>query len=78
MNAPFWIGGLCLSLWFGWGSLITSRFWPLFWAAAVVTGMITGFLFFLQKSDFAPVWWSLWMAYTFVLPIMRWIRGARA
>lgn len=78
MNAPIWIGGVIVSLWFGFGSLVLRRFWPMFWAAASVAGALTGFLFGLQVPSFAPVWWSLWFAYTLVLPIMRWIRGARA
>lgn len=78
MTDPIWIGGVFLSLWLGYASLFVRRWWPAFWVAAVFWGAATGMLFAVQHSAMTPVWWSLWFAYTFVLPIMRWIRGARA
>jgi len=69
-------GAVIFTLWLGWGSVSAKTWWPVLWFVASFMGLGTGMLFGEFAQPLAPWWWSLWLAYLFVLPIMRWIRKA--
>lgn len=71
MNDPITYGGVVATVFFVVLSLRAEKWWPVFYAPAVLFWFSTGVLAWSWPEAMRDVWWSVWLVYAFALPIFR-------
>lgn len=71
MSDPITYGGVVVTVFFVVLSLRAEKWWPVFYAPAVLFWFSTGVLAWAWPESMRDVWWSVWLVYAFALPIFR-------
>lgn len=78
MSDPITYGGVVVTVFFVVLSLRAEKWWPVFYAPAVLFWFSTGVLAWSWPESMRNVWWSVWFLYAFALPIFRVTMARRA
>lgn len=71
MTDPITYGGVAVTVFLVVLSLRAEKWWPVFYAPAVLLWFSTGVLAWSWPESARDVWWSVWLVYAFALPIFR-------
>lgn len=71
MSDPITYGGVAVTVFLVVLSLRAEKWWPVFYAPAVLLWFSTGVLAWSWPEGARDAWWLVWLLYAFALPVFR-------